>query len=65
MAGEAKMDTGVTFVRKVVPRTRRERALVGVIVVGVLVGGGLRFVSTEDAAGAAGETPAATACAAQ
>jgi hypothetical protein len=66
MAGEAEMGTRTTVVRSVVPKSRRERVIIGVVVVAVLVGGGLRFVPASGAADTAGqETPASTACAAQ
>ena len=63
------IDRGMTVVRRVVPRPIRKHAFVSVVVAGALIGGGLRFVPTSNAApdgtDAGGSSGAAsTACAA-
>lgn len=70
MASSLEIDTGMTVVRRVVRRALREHVLVTAIIVGVLLGGGLRLVPayTATAAGsnATGQGVAgSTACAAQ
>jgi hypothetical protein len=52
--------------RGLVPRPFRAHAFLTVAVVGVLIGGGLRFLPTTDAsaAGSSGSGAAATACSA-
>jgi hypothetical protein len=57
------IDKGMRVVRRVIPRALRAHPFVMLLTVGVLFGGGLRFVSTSAAAGTAG--PGSTACAAK
>jgi hypothetical protein len=63
----ARLSRGITAVNRVIPRSLRAHAFVAVVVVAVLIGAGLRFIPTSDAAaaGSAGQGAAAsTACAA-
>jgi hypothetical protein len=66
--GKLKMNTGMTVVRRVVPRALRERAFASAIIAAVVIGGGLRLVPTGVAAvagsNAGGQGAASTACAA-
>ena len=68
MASYLKIDTGMMMVRRV-PRALRAHAFVSAIILGVLLGGGLRLVPTGAAAAtgsnvAGQEVAASTACAA-
>jgi hypothetical protein len=70
MASQLKIGRGMAIARRAVPRRLRAHSLAAVLVIGVLVGGGLRFIPADDAtaagSGEAGqEVAASTACAAQ
>ena len=69
MVPDLEIETGAAAVRRVVPRAVRAHAFLGAIVVAVLLGGGLRLVSTNTAAAAgssaSGQGAASTACAAR
>jgi hypothetical protein len=63
-----KLTTGLAVVGRAIPGGVRSHAFVSLLVVGLLLGVGLRLVpsSTAAPAGQTGQdTPAATACAAQ
>jgi tetrahydromethanopterin S-methyltransferase subunit D len=62
-----KLSRVIAAGKRIVPRSLRAHAFIGVVVVAVLIGAGLRFIPTGDAAaaGSAGQGAAAsTACAA-
>lgn len=64
MESELELNPELTSPRGLVPRALRSHPFVGLLVVGVLLGGGLRFVpSTAASAGAGGAGQ--TACAAK
>jgi len=66
MGSTLKINPGMTVVRSLVPRALRAHPVVSVLVVGVLFGGGLRFVPTSTAAVPGSSTAgASTACAAK
>ena len=69
MVPDLEIETGAAAVRTVVPRAVRAHAFLSAIVVAVLLGGGLRLVSTNTAAAAgssaSGQGAASTACAAR
>ena len=66
MASKLKITTGMTLVRRVVPRALRAHPFVCAIIVALLIGGGLRFVPTSTAAvPGASAAGASTACAAK
>jgi hypothetical protein len=63
MEGELETYAGTTVTHRKVPHVLRAHPFVTLLVVGALVGGGLRFVPTGAAAGSGGAGQ--TACAAK
>jgi hypothetical protein len=63
MEGELETYAGVTTPRRTVPRALLAHPFVTLLVVGVLVGGGLRFIPAGSASGSSGGGQ--TACAAK
>jgi len=63
MESELELNPELTSSRSLVPRALRTHPFVGLLVVGVLLGGGLRFVPSTASAGAGGAGQ--TACAAK
>jgi hypothetical protein len=68
MASSVEIGAGTTEVRRF-PRALRRHAVLGAVIVGVLLGGGLRFLPTGADAASGSNAPdqgaASTACAAQ
>jgi hypothetical protein len=67
MASTVEMDSGTTALGRTFPRALRTYAFLSAVVVGLLLGVGLRFVPATAAAtpDSSGQGAAATACAAQ
>jgi hypothetical protein len=66
MGSMLKINSNMTVVRSVVPRALRAHPVVTLLVVGVLFGGGLRFVPASTAAvPGSSAVGASTACAAK
>ena len=64
MEGELTMHTGTSQPRRLVPRALRTHPFITLLVVGALVGGGLRFVPITSASSGSGGA-GSTACAAK
>jgi hypothetical protein len=61
--GSTLIHKGVTVARRVIPRTLLAHPFVSLLIVGVLLGGGLRFLPTSSAAASTGS--GSTACSAK
>jgi hypothetical protein len=65
MESELELNPEIAPPRSVVPRILRAHPFVSLLVAGVLLGGGLRFVPSTAAASSAGDGAGQTACAAK
>jgi hypothetical protein len=65
MESELELNPEIAAPRSLVPRVLRTHPLVCLLVAGVLLGGGLRFVPSTAAASSAGDGAGQTACAAK
>jgi len=65
MEGDSKLGSGRAVLHKVLPRSLRSHPFVTLLIAGVIVGGGVRFVPTSSAAvpGTPAGAVGSTACA--